>query len=105
VVQALRRDGVPALYGNAVAPGMMALAQVASARWLLLAIPDALEAGHVIAQARKQNPGIDIIARAHSNAERLHLERQGADQTIMGEHEIAAGMAGCVLGEALPEAL
>ncbi|WP_194715647.1 YbaL family putative K(+) efflux transporter [Noviherbaspirillum soli] len=104
VVQALRRDGVPALYGNAVAPGMMELAQVASARWLLLAIPDALEAGHVIAQARKQNPGIDIIARAHSNVERLHLEKQGANQTIMGEREIAAGMAGCVLGEALSEA-
>jgi CPA2 family monovalent cation:H+ antiporter-2 len=103
VVQALRRDGVPALYGNAVAPGMMDLAQVTSAGWVLLAIPDALEAGHVIAQARRQNPGINIIARAHSNAERLHLEKQGANQTIMGEHEIAAGMAGCVLGEALSD--
>ena len=103
VVQALRRDGVPALYGNGTAPGMLDLAQVGSARWLLLAIPDALEAGNIIAQARKQNPGIEVIARAHSNAERLHLEKHGAHQTIMGEREIAAGMAGCVLGEALPD--
>jgi CPA2 family monovalent cation:H+ antiporter-2 len=103
VVQALRRDGIPALYGNAATPGMLELAQAGGARWLLLAIPDALEGGQIIAQARKENPRIDIIARAHSNAERLHLERHGASYTVMGEHEIADGMATRVLGQALPE--
>ena len=104
VVQALRRDGIPALYGNAVAPGMMDLAQVSRARWLLLAIPDALEAGQIIAQARKLNAGIDVVARANSNAQRLHLEKQGANHTIMGEREIADGMAGWVLDGTLREA-
>jgi CPA2 family monovalent cation:H+ antiporter-2 len=104
VVQALRRDGIPALYGNAVAPGMLELAQVERARWLLLAIPDALEGGQVIAEARKRNPDLDIIARAHSNAQRLHLEKQGANHTIMGEREIADGMSGRVLGSLLREA-
>jgi CPA2 family monovalent cation:H+ antiporter-2 len=104
VVQALRRDGIPALYGNAAAPGMLELAQVERARWLLLAIPDALEAGQVIAEARKRNAQLDIIARAQSNAQRLHLERQGANHTIMGEREIADGMAAHVLGSRLPEA-
>jgi CPA2 family monovalent cation:H+ antiporter-2 len=103
VVQALRRDGIPALYGNAAAGGMMALAQIERARWLLLAIPDALEAGHVITEARKRNAEIDIIARAQSNAQRLHLESQGANHTIMAEREIADGMAGHVLGSRLPE--
>ena len=101
VVQALRRDGIPAVYGNAAAPGMMELAQVGTARWLLLAIPDALEAGQVIARARKVNTGIDIVARAHSNAEMLHLEKQGANHTVMGEREIAEGMASRVLDIAL----
>jgi CPA2 family monovalent cation:H+ antiporter-2 len=104
VVQALRRDGIPALYGNAAAPGMLELAQVERARWLLLAIPDALEAGQVIAEARKRNTQLDIIARAQSNAQQLHLERQGANHTIMGEREIADGMAGRVLGSRVPEA-
>jgi CPA2 family monovalent cation:H+ antiporter-2 len=104
VVQALRRDGIPALYGNAVAPGMLELAQVERARWLLLAIPDALEGGQVVAEARKRNAQVDIIARAHSNAQRLHLEKQGANQTIMGEREIADGMSGRVLGRLLREA-
>ena len=105
VVQALRLDGVPALYGNAAAPGMMELAQAGSARWLLLAIPDALEAGQIIAQARALNMNIDVVARAHSNAQRLHLEKQGANHTIMGEREIADGMADWVLDGRLREAI
>ena len=104
VVQALRRDGSPALYGNAVAPGMLELAQVERARWLLLAIPDALEGGQVVAEARKRNARVDIIARVHSNAQRLHLEKQGANHTIMGEREIADGMSGRVLASLLQEA-
>jgi CPA2 family monovalent cation:H+ antiporter-2 len=100
VVQALRRDGIPALYGNAAASGMMELAQIGAARWLLLAIPDALEAGQIVAQARKLNAGIDIVARAHSSAEMLHLEKQGANHTLTGEREIAEGMASRVLNGA-----
>jgi CPA2 family monovalent cation:H+ antiporter-2 len=101
VVQALRRDGIPALHGNAVAPGMMELAQIGAARWLLLAIPDALEAGQIVAQARKLNAGVDIVARAHSSAEMLHLEKQGVNHTLTGEREIAEGMASRVLNGAL----
>jgi CPA2 family monovalent cation:H+ antiporter-2 len=105
VVQALRRDGIPALYGNAAAPGMLELAQVERARWLLLAIPNALEGGQVIAEARRRNAGVDIIAHAHSNGQRLHLEKQGANHVIMSEREIADGMSGRVLDSLVKEAL
>jgi CPA2 family monovalent cation:H+ antiporter-2 len=97
VVAALRSDGVPAIYGNAAAPGMMEAANVASAHWLLLAIPNPLEAGQILQQARKLNPKIEVVARAHSDAELVHFERHGASHTIMGEHEIAKGMANWVL--------
>jgi CPA2 family monovalent cation:H+ antiporter-2 len=103
VVKALRADGIPALYGNAVAPGMMEAANIAAARWLLLAIPGALEAGQVIEHARKLNPHIEIVARAHSLAELAHLEKRGATHTIMGEREIAEGMASRVLSAAAAE--
>ena len=105
VVQALRADGIPALYGNAAAPGMMEAAHIGSARWLLVAIPNALEAGQIIAHARAINPGIEVIARAHSSAEVIHLESHGANHTIMGEREIAEGMANRVLAaDATPAA-
>lgn len=96
VVQALREQGTPALCGNAVAPGMMEAANLKSARWLLVAIPDALEAGQIIEHARKINPQIEVVARAHSDAQIEHLEKHGASYTIMGEREIAKGMANWV---------
>jgi voltage-gated potassium channel Kch len=43
------------------------------------------------------NPSIEIIARAHSDAEVAHLKKFGADLIIMGEREIARGIAGHIL--------
>jgi CPA2 family monovalent cation:H+ antiporter-2 len=100
VVNALRADGIPALYGNALTPGMMEAAHIGAARWLLVAIPNALEAGQIIEQTRKLNPHIEIVARAHSNAESMHLQKRGATHTIMGEREIAEGMVNRVLKQA-----
>jgi CPA2 family monovalent cation:H+ antiporter-2 len=100
VVEALRADGVPALYGNAAAPGMMEAAEIGNARWLLVAIPNVLEAGQIIEHARQLNPQIEVVARAHSDAELVHLEKHGASHTIMGEQEIAKGMANWVLASA-----
>jgi CPA2 family monovalent cation:H+ antiporter-2 len=97
VVKALRADGIPALFGNAAAPGMMEAADITAARWLLVAIPDVLEAGQIIEHARKLNPNIEVVARAHSISELTHLEKHGATHTIMGEREIARGMSNWVL--------
>ncbi|HWU97744.1 MAG TPA: YbaL family putative K(+) efflux transporter [Oxalicibacterium sp.] len=100
VVDALLLDGIPALYGNAAAPGMMEAADITDARWLLVAIPNALEAGQIIEHARALNPNIEVVARAHSDAELVHFEKHGASHTIMGEHEIAKGMANWVMESA-----
>jgi CPA2 family monovalent cation:H+ antiporter-2 len=97
VVAALRSDGIPAMYGNAAAPGMLEAAEIHTARWLLVAIPNALEAGQIIDRARVLNAHIDVVARAHSDAELVHFETHGASHTIMGEKEIARGMAEWVL--------
>ena len=43
-------------------------------------------------QARAINPSLPIIARAHSEAETLHLKKHGASMVVMGEHEIAKAM-------------
>ena len=67
-------------------------ANLAGARYLLVAIPEAFEAGQIVQQARAANPGIQIIARAHSDAEVDHLKTMGADLIIMGEREIALGI-------------
>ena len=70
----------------------IAAANLGTARCLLVAIPDAFEGGQVVEQARALNPKLTIIARAHSEAEVLHLKKHGASVVILSEHEIARAM-------------
>jgi CPA2 family monovalent cation:H+ antiporter-2 len=90
---AARKQGLPLVFGNATTQDLLRAAGVKRAARLLVAIPNALEAARVIELARADNPGIEVIARAHSDAEEKHLRKSGADQIIMGEREIARCMA------------
>jgi len=91
-VATARRDGAEVLLGNAADPEVLGAAGLARAKRLFVAIPGSFEAGQVCEQARKQNPNLPIIARAHSLAEVEHLKDCGASRTIMGEAEIARAM-------------
>ena len=88
----LKAQGIEAIAGNAADPEIIAAANLGAARCLLVAIPDAFEGGQVVEQARALNPKLNIIARAHSEAEVLHLKKHGASVVILGEHEIAHAM-------------
>ncbi|TPN55157.1 MULTISPECIES: cation:proton antiporter [unclassified Mesorhizobium] len=99
----LKADGVETVAGNAAHAEVFAAANPEGARRLILAIPNAFEAGQVVLRARAANPGINVIARAHSDAEVEHLKGLGADTVIMGEREIARGIVEEVLGHK-PEA-
>jgi CPA2 family monovalent cation:H+ antiporter-2 len=91
-IQAARDHGAEVIVGNAAEARVLAAANLPQARRLLVAIPDAFPAGQIVEQARAANPALDIIARAHSDAEVEHLMRHGANLTIMGEREIARAM-------------
>ena len=82
-------EGREAIAGNAADPEVIRAANLAVARCLLVAIPNAFEGGQVVAQARELNPDLPIIARAHSEVEIDHLKKHGATKVVMGEHEIA----------------
>ena len=96
----LKSDGVETVAGNAANADVFAAANPEGARRLILAIPNAFEAGQVVLRARAANPGINVIARAHSDAEVEHLKGLGADTVIMGEREIARGIVEVVTGKA-----
>lgn len=91
-VQPLRSRGVELLLGNAADPQLLKAANLAMARLLLVAIPDAFEAGQIVQQARAANPTLDIIARAHFDIAVEHLSQHGATTVVMGEREIARAM-------------
>ncbi|HEY0292957.1 MAG TPA: YbaL family putative K(+) efflux transporter [Hansschlegelia sp.] len=91
-IAALREAGIELITGNAASSDTLGLANLVGAKMLVVAIPNAFEAGQVVQQARRQNPGLHVIARAHSDAEADHLRSLGADAVIMGEREIARAM-------------
>ena len=88
----LRSEGIETISGNGANADVFAAANVAAARRLIVAIPNAFEAGQVIQRAKAANPAVAVIARAHSDAEVEHLTGLGADTVIMGEREIARGI-------------
>ncbi|MBZ9849490.1 Kef family K(+) transporter [Mesorhizobium sp. CA14] len=96
----LRDDGVETVAGNAANADVFAAANPEGAKRLILAIPNAFEAGQVVLRARAANPAIDVIARAHSDAEVEHLKGLGASTVIMGEREIARAIVEVVTGTA-----
>ena len=87
-----RRDGAEVFIGNAADPEILAAANLKQARRLFVTIPEPFEAGQVVQQARKTNPSIDILARAHSDAAVEHLAGLGATLVVLGEREIAERM-------------
>ena len=87
-----RSDGAEVFTGNAAEPAIIAALNLAGARRLYVTIPEAFEAGQIVQQARAANPGLDILARAHSSATVEHFEKLGANLIVLGETEIAHRM-------------
>jgi CPA2 family monovalent cation:H+ antiporter-2 len=98
-VRELRERGIEALSGNGVRDEYLAAANIAGARWLLVAIPEAFEASAIVRHSRSLNANLTIIARAHFDAEVDSLRADGATVVIMGEREIARGMVEHVLND------
>jgi CPA2 family monovalent cation:H+ antiporter-2 len=93
IVERLRADDIEVISGNAAEHRVLMAANLKNAKLLLVAIPNGFEAGQIVEQARAANPDIDIVARAHFDAEVEYLSKLGANVVIMGEREIARSMA------------
>lgn len=91
---ALRRAGVPVVWGDAARAEVLHAARPESARVIVLAMPEAAGCRRVLDLARAANPAIIAAARAHDDEEAAFLEReQGMGLVVMGEREIALGIA------------
>ena len=96
-VESAHAAGIAAIRGSAAADRVLAEAHPERAKIAVLAIPQPLEAGEALAKLRAINPGLTLLARAHSDAEVRHLLEHGADGTVMAERELAYSLAEMIL--------
>ena len=97
LVERARAEGVPTVRGNAANPRVMEEAAPDRAKLAVFAIPQVLESGEAIQRLRALNPGITLLARAHSDAQVQHLLRHGADGAVLAERELAYSLAEMVM--------
>ncbi|KKW91179.1 MULTISPECIES: YbaL family putative K(+) efflux transporter [Sphingobium] len=84
--------GLSVVRGSALEDRHLLAAGICEARRMLIAVPEGFEGGAIHEHARHLNPNLQVIARAHSDAEVVHLEGLGVPHVVMGERELAAKM-------------
>jgi len=92
-VEALRREGIPAVYGDATRALVLDHANVAKARLLIVTTPDPYHARQIIVTSKRVCPNLVTVVRTHSVPEMEFLEAQDVGRVLMGERELAYGMS------------
>jgi CPA2 family monovalent cation:H+ antiporter-2 len=97
LVESLRREGVPAVWGDATDPAVLIQAHIRDARALAIATPDTVQVRTMVETARALNEGIQVVVRSHNLEEAELLEREGSGKVFVGEIELARSMVQFVL--------
>ncbi len=93
----LRAQGIPCVYGDAGNIMVLTEAGIHNADVLVLAIHDPIAIRLALDHARRINPGLDIIARAHSTSELEFLQRKNVSEVVWPETEASIEIARHVL--------
>jgi|RhiMethySRZTD1v2_1073278.scaffolds.fasta_scaffold189389_2 monovalent cation:H+ antiporter-2, CPA2 family len=88
VAREAREGGAPVIYGEAGTPSVLDRASVMTAHALVVAIPDALATRQAVTYCRDRNPRLEVVARAHSEAEEADLRALGAIRVVVAEREV-----------------
>jgi len=88
VARDARVGGARVIYGDAGAPSVLDRARIQQCHAVVVAIPDALATRQAVIYARSRNSRIEIVARAHSEAEEAELRRLGVARVVVAEREV-----------------
>jgi CPA2 family monovalent cation:H+ antiporter-2 len=92
VARDARSAGASIIYGEAGTPSVLDQAGVADAHAMVVCVPDALASRQAVVYARDRNARIEIVARAHSDAEEVDLRRLGAARVVVADRELGNEM-------------
>ncbi len=88
VVESLREHGISAVYGDAAQSAILKHADLQAARLLVVTIRDPLAVRRIVDYAKEVSPGLDIVVRTTTEAERAFLSARGVGEAVLGEWEV-----------------
>ncbi len=89
IARQARDTGMPLVYGDASSPSVLDAARIHEARVLVVALPDALATRQAVDYGLRRNPRLDVVARAHSEADETELRRMGARRVVVAERQLS----------------
>ncbi|MGH7911835.1 MAG: NAD-binding protein [Candidatus Dormibacteraceae bacterium] len=87
VVADLRRQGLPAIFGDASNPEVLQSARLGDAHLVAALVPDASTTQMIVTRARRANRRVHIIARARDAEQIARLRHDGANSVVQPEFE------------------
>ena len=82
-----RERGISCIYGDASNPEILARAELERARVLVVTFPDPIAAKLAVANARRINPRLDVVARVHRDEDTVVLRSLGVAEMVRPELE------------------
>lgn len=98
-IRQLRNDGVAAIYGDAGNREILDSAQVKSAKYLLITIPEMISRSLIILTARSMNPDLRVFVRTRYIRDQVWLNEVGATGIVTEEEETAVALGSLLLRE------
>ncbi|HEY48954.1 MAG TPA: sodium:proton exchanger [Dehalococcoidia bacterium] len=87
VIDSAHERGIPHIYGDASNPEILARAELERAKVLVITFPDPIAAKLAVANARRINPRIDVVARVQRDEDSEALRKLGVAEMVRPELE------------------
>jgi CPA2 family monovalent cation:H+ antiporter-2 len=97
VIQQLRSQGIPYLYGNAASALVLEKARLNQAHALVIALPDRLSTRLCLKQALELAPHLEVVVRATHEEDIEQLYQLGAREVVHPEFEASLGLCSHLL--------
>jgi monovalent cation:H+ antiporter-2, CPA2 family len=97
VIQALRDDEIPYVYGNAASLHVMEAAGVEQAKGLAIALPDPMSTRLCLKRALELSPDLDVVVRAGKDRDIELLYQLGAREVVQPEFEASLELSSHLL--------
>ncbi|MCO4093230.1 MAG: sodium:proton antiporter [Acidovorax sp.] len=97
LVEALRKAGLAAVFGDAADPAVLIQAHIARASMLVVTTPAGVNVQPIIAAAQALNPHIETVVRGHSADEAERIAQATGSAVFMADEALAQSMSRHVL--------